>query len=105
MELSNEFLECILADMALNANSANTFAATYGGDGNYSKSSKSTTFVIGRAASSIDVNFTTPKLVDDNVLVNVSMGEKINGTVILTVGDNNYTVVITNGNGSYVISS
>ena len=25
----NEFLECILADMALNANSANTFAATY----------------------------------------------------------------------------
>ena len=81
-----------------------TFAATYGGDGNYSKSSKSTTFVIGRAASSIDVNFTTPKLVDDKVLINVSMGQKINGTVILTVGDNNYTVVITNGNGSYVIS-
>ena len=26
---ANEFLECILADMALNANSANTFAATY----------------------------------------------------------------------------
>ena len=26
---ANEFLECILADMALNANSANTFATTY----------------------------------------------------------------------------
>ena len=26
---ANEFLDCILADMALNANSANTFATTY----------------------------------------------------------------------------
>ena len=78
--------------------------ATYPGDGNYSRSSKSATFIIPLATSSIDVNFTTPELVGDNVLINVTMPQRINGTVILSVGDNNYTVTIVNGNGSYVVS-
>ncbi|WP_296888077.1 Ig-like domain repeat protein, partial [uncultured Methanobrevibacter sp.] len=78
--------------------------ASYPGDSIYSANSTSATFIIGRAASSIDVEFTTPKFVGDDVLINVSMGQKINGTVILSVGDNNYTVAVTDGNGSYVVS-
>ncbi|WP_407431961.1 Ig-like domain repeat protein, partial [Methanobrevibacter sp.] len=81
-----------------------TVTATYPGDGIYSANSTSDTFVIPRAASTIDVDFTTPKSVGDDVLINVTMGQEINGTVILSVGDNNYAVAVTNGNGSYVVS-
>lgn len=61
--------------------------AYYPGDNNYLSNSTSATFIIGRADSTIDVNFTTPKSVGDDVLINVSMGQKINGTV-MGVGNN-----------------
>ena len=81
-----------------------TATATYPGDHMRHHDSVSAPFTIARAQSDIAVNFTTPQFVGDDVLVNVSMGQKINGTVVLTVGKNNYTVVITDGKGSYLVS-
>ncbi|MBQ9025181.1 MAG: Ig-like domain repeat protein, partial [Methanobrevibacter sp.] len=81
-----------------------TVVATYPGDELYLSKSKSTTFTIAKADSSVVVNFTTPQNVGDDVVVNVTMGQEINGTVILTVGSNNYTVFVVNGNGSYILS-
>ena len=77
--------------------------AIYPGDTNWNHSSNSTVFTVDRNASTIDVNFTTPVSAGVGVLFNVSMGQKINGSAILTVGDQIYNVVLTNGNGSYVV--
>ena len=81
-----------------------TVIATYPGDSNYPSKSKSQIFTIRKADSTVDIEFTTPKFVGDDVVVNVTMGQEINGTVVLSVDKNNYTVIITNGNGSYTIS-
>ena len=77
--------------------------ATYPGDDKYSSTSKSATFTIARAKSNITVDFITPQLAGDDVLINVTMGQRINGTVTLSVGKQNYTVTVVNGVGSYLV--
>ena len=77
--------------------------ASYPGDMEYDARSNSTTFTVARASTTIDVKFTTPKFVGDNVIVNVELNQKVNGTVTLHVDNNNYTVYVKNGKGSYNI--
>ena len=77
--------------------------AIYSGDTNWNYSSNSTVFTVDRNVSSIDVKFITPAGAGEGVQFNVSMGQKINGSAILTVGDQIYNVVLINGNGSYVV--
>lgn len=76
---------------------------TYPGDENYPRGSKSTVFIIPRAESSIGVDFTTPLLIGDAAIINVTMGQAINGTAILTVGDDSYNVAIVDGVGTYAV--
>ena len=77
--------------------------ASYPGDMEYDARSNSTTFTVARASTTIDVKFTTPKFVGDNIIVNVELNQKVNGTVTLHVDNNNYTVYVKNGKGSYNI--
>ncbi|MBE6506261.1 MAG: hypothetical protein E7Z73_11135, partial [Methanobrevibacter millerae] len=76
---------------------------SYPGDDNHNPNSNSTIFTVDRKVSDIDVDFITPAGAGVGVLFNVSMGQKINGSAILTVGDLSYNVVLTNGNGSYTV--
>ena len=78
--------------------------ATYGGDSTYLKKSNATTFDVDRAASGIDVEFTTPQNVGDDITFTVTMGQEINANVTLNVNGQNYTVKLTDGVGLYVIS-
>ena len=77
--------------------------ASYPGDIEYDARSNSTTFTVERASTTIDVQFQTPKFVGENVIVNVKLNQKVNGTVTLHVDNNNYTVYVKNGKGSYNI--
>ena len=94
-----------IATLSLNNLSGGLHAviASYPGDMEYDARSNSTTFTVARASTTIDVKFTTPKFVGDNVIVNVKLNQKVNGTVTLHVDNNNYTVYVKNGEGSYNI--
>ena len=71
---------------------------------NYNNNALATaSFTVLKANTTIDVTFTNPKHVGDNVTVNLVLNEKVNGTVTLTVDNENYTVTIVNGIGSYVL--
>ena len=95
-----------IATLTLNNLTGGTHSviATYGGDSTYLKKSNATTFAVDPAASSIDVEFTTPQNVDDDVTVTVRMEQEINANVTLNINGQNYTVKLTNGVGSYVVS-
>jgi hypothetical protein len=79
--------------------------ATYPGDGKYLETSKSATFIIPRAQSYIDVEFTTPQSVGSGVLFKVTMGQRVNSTVKLNVGDDSYYFAVVDGVGTYTVSN
>ncbi|MBR6023704.1 MAG: Ig-like domain repeat protein, partial [Methanobrevibacter sp.] len=78
--------------------------ATYPGGDLYPEKSKIDTFTVEKAKSNISVEFITPIYVGDNATITVTMGQEINGTVILSDGKNNYSVTVTNGAGRYNIT-
>ena len=77
--------------------------ATYPGDENYPNRSKSTIFFIPRAQSSISVDFASTNWVGDDVLINLTVGQAINGTVKLSVGSVSYCVDVKDGLGSFIV--
>ncbi|WP_188118152.1 Ig-like domain repeat protein, partial [Methanobrevibacter millerae] len=78
-------------------------AAIYEGDSHYLGNSNFTSFVVSRAQSEIGIDFNTPVFVGDDVIVNISMPQKINGSVILTVGDDTYSIIVKDGNATYTL--
>ena len=77
--------------------------ATYPGDEKYPNCSKSGIFFIPRAQSSISVDFAGTHWVGDDVLINVTVGQPINGTVKLIVGGVSYCIDVKDGLGAFTV--
>jgi predicted outer membrane repeat protein len=79
-------------------------SARYLGDDKYLELSNSTTFTVAKAATSISVDDIDAKFVGESATITVRLPQHVNGTVTLHVDDNNYTVAVHNGVGTYTIS-
>ncbi|MBR5504162.1 MAG: Ig-like domain repeat protein [Methanobrevibacter sp.] len=77
--------------------------ATYPGDEIYSRVSQSSTFIIPCAESSIHIDFESPKLAGDDLLISVSMDQAVDGEVKLIVGEDSYFVTLAGGAGNCIV--
>ena len=81
-----------------------TVVAAYVGDDKYLFNSTTANFTVSKRNSQVNVTVTSPIEVGDNATVTVKTYENATGYVIVNVDGNNYTINLTDGEGSVVIS-
>ena len=82
----------------------NGVVAIYNGDKNYKSVRTVDNFTIGKLNPHVNVTVISPIDVGDNTTISVELPENATGYVVVKVAGNNYTINLTDGKGSVVIS-
>ena len=80
-----------------------TVAVGYSGDENYTAGSTTANFTVFKRISQVNVTVSSPIDVGENANISVKLQDNVTGYVSINVGGNNYTVNLTNGQGSVEI--
>ena len=87
------------------SNGTRTVVASYAGDAKYESNSTTKDFAVTKRTSQVNVTVVSPINVGDSTKVTVKLPANATGyVVIVNVNGNNYTVNLTNGEGSVEIA-
>ena len=93
----------VIVDVPNLGNGTYVVKVSYPGDGNYTADDFEGTLVVSKVVTNVTVNVTSSIEVGDDAVINITMEPAITTIVTLTVGDEDYDVVVKNGFASYSV--
>ena len=91
-------------EVQIKSNGTRTVVASYAGDAKYESNSTTKDFTVTKRASQVNVTVVSPINVGDSTKVTVKVPVNATGYVVVNVNGNNYTVNLTDGEGSVEIA-